>query len=85
MSEEELAKIKCVPDPVMGKDDHYLSFDEAYLLEITEKGRPSLESQTRKENSYHPYRSHLVYNSWPSTSRRVLLLFLFCLYMYNVN
>ena len=51
MSEEDFAKLKHMPDPMVGKDDHYLSFHEAYLLETTEKDRPSLAKPNKRRSS----------------------------------
>ena len=49
MSKEDFTKIKHMPDPVMGDEDHYLPFKEACLQETTEKGRPSLAKPNKRK------------------------------------
>ena len=51
MSKEDFTKIKHMPDPVMGDEDHYLPFEEAYVQETTEKDRPSLAKPNKRKKS----------------------------------
>ena len=62
MSEEDFRRIKHLPDPMPGQDDHYLSFEEAFNKTVTtEQHRPSLSQSKRKTKtlSYSPSVQHV--------------------------
>ena len=48
LPDEEFAKIKPFPDPVLKDDGHYKSFDNVYGTETSEDGRPSKQQQRKK-------------------------------------
>jgi hypothetical protein len=53
--------LKYLPDPVLGPDGHYLSFDAVYGMSTstTEKDRPSLKVLKHKKSlSYSPTKQH---------------------------
>jgi len=50
LSKGEFKKIKPLPDPLIGEDDHYTLFDEAFQKETSEKDRPSLKQQPRRKS-----------------------------------
>ena len=44
MPREEFMKLRHIPDPMMGEDDLYKSFEEAFVMATSEKDRPSLSN-----------------------------------------
>lgn len=47
MDKEQFKKLRFLPDPIMGSDDHYLPFEQAFTLSTTsELFRPSLKGNT---------------------------------------
>ena len=62
MSEEDFKKLKHLPDPMPGLDDHYLTFEEAFKkLSTSEEHRPSLAQSNRKRKTlpYTPSVQHV--------------------------
>ena len=51
MPKEEFANIKHLPDPTIGDEDHYLTFEMAFQKETTEKDRPSLAKPIKRRKS----------------------------------
>ena len=47
--------LRHLPDPMLGSDDHYLSFEEVSNMKISEKDRPSLSHVKKANSSLHPY------------------------------
>ena len=46
MDKDKFSKLRFLPDPIMGNDDHYLPFDKAYTTTLaTEMYRPSLRGK----------------------------------------
>ena len=41
MPKEEFEKLRHIPDPMMGEDDYYKSFEEAFAMATSEKDRTS--------------------------------------------
>ena len=50
MPKEECKKLKHLPDPMNGEEGHYISFEEAFQEETSEKDRPSLTNQPRRKS-----------------------------------
>ena len=47
---EEFKKLKHLPDPMNGEEGHYISFEEAFQEETSEKDRPSLTNKPRRKS-----------------------------------
>ena len=60
MPMEKFRSLCHLRDPMMGKDDHYLSFDEVFSMNTSEKDRPSL-SHAKKAKSlpFTPSNRHI--------------------------
>ena len=48
MPKEEFKKVKNLADPMNGEEGHYISFEEAFQEETSEKDRPSLTNQPKR-------------------------------------
>lgn len=44
MPNDVFQTLRHLPDPMMGEDDHYLLFEQAYSMKTSEKDRPSLSN-----------------------------------------
>lgn len=59
MDAEQFQRIGFLPDPVMGTDDHYISFGNVYCTDTDESYRPSLIQRKRmKTLTYSPSGQH---------------------------
>ena len=47
---EEFKKLKHLPDPMNEEEGHYISFEEAFQEETSEKDRPSLTNKPRRKS-----------------------------------
>ena len=53
--------LRPLPDPVMGNDEYYLSFEEVYNMKTSEKDRPSLSNAKKaKSLSFTPTNRHVL-------------------------
>ena len=53
--------LRYLPDPTMGSDGHYLSFEDVFDSSTTEKDGLSLQSQKHKRTlSYPPVKQHAL-------------------------
>lgn len=50
MPNDVFQTLQHLPDPIMGKDDHYLSFEEVYKMKTSEKDCPSLSSVLKSKS-----------------------------------
>ena len=62
MTKDKFNSLRFLPDPIMGSDDHYLSFDKAYTTTLTsEMYHPSLWGKTvAKPLSFSPSVQHAL-------------------------
>ena len=60
ITKEVFKTLRHLPDPMMGSDSHYLSFDEVYEKTTSEKDRPSLSnSKKTKSLPFTPTSRHV--------------------------
>ena len=61
LPEEEFAKLKEFPDPVVKDDGHYQSFAESLASDTSEEHRPSLQKRAQKEKTlpFYPSVQHV--------------------------
>ena len=62
MNKDDFSKLRFLPDPIMGSDDHYLSFAKAYTTTLSsEMYRPSLKGKSvAKPMSFSPSVQHAL-------------------------
>ena len=51
MDAAAFSSLRCLPDPVLGEDGHYLPFNDVFGKPTTEKDRPSLKLKSK--NHFH--------------------------------
>ena len=60
MDIDQFKNIHCLPDPVMGPDDHYKPFSDVYGTPTTENDRPSqIQRRKTKTLTYSPSEQHV--------------------------
>ena len=59
LSQEEFAKIKPFPDPVLKDDGHYKHFDEVHGTDTSEECRPSLNTPKSKSLPFYASVQHV--------------------------